>query len=143
MSRKEDAMQSDMHELVGRRIDGVRLAPGDGKIVFETDVGPIWYRAEGDCCSESWFADGIGIDALIGHTVASVNEVPMPDGYRLDDGRSRQEEDSAFGFRFTTEVGRFDLVFRNSSNGYYGGWCELGVGAPPYDAVPVTDDWQR
>lgn len=75
----------------------------------------------GDCCSESWWADITGFDALRGHMVTKAEEVVMP---APEDGRSRQDEDEAYSVVLTTTGGRCEMVFRNSSNGYYGGWIE-------------------
>ena len=110
---------------------------------FVTDGGVIAYETEADCCSESWFADVLGVDALLGHRVLAVATNELPDGYDTSSERSRQQHDECHGHTITTNAGRTSIVFRNSSNGYYGGW--LGAAQRPY-AVPanarrITDDW--
>lgn len=132
--------ETNMKELCGTTISRVRVS-GDQRILsFETDRGAITYCAEGDCCSQSWFADIIGVDALIGGLVRDVEEIAM-DFYNVKDGRCREEHDEAYGYRITTSKGRVKLAFRNSSNGYYGGWLKLHEGPLEEPMTEITDDW--
>lgn len=131
-----------MEELVGKKILSLSV---DGErqhiLSFETSEGPISYYADGDCCSESWFADITGVSAMVGGTVSRVDEISM-DGYNVKDGRGRQEDDMAYGYKIVTDKGYGDIVFRNSSNGYYGGSIGPHKGELPASMVPITDDWQ-
>lgn len=114
--------------LVGQTVRAIDLdADEQHWLVFVTDAGEVALEAEGDCCSETWFADLTGVEALIGQTVLGVEEVPMPDP---DDDRGRQEHDIAYGLRITTPRGRADIVYRNSSNGYYGGCYRVHESRP-------------
>ena len=110
-----------MNELIGKKLSGILVNEDATVLVFETDGGPVAYEAEGDCCSQSWFADITGIGNVLGYVVRAVEEVELPD-YNVDDGRGRDEEDAVYGYRIRTDGGVMDVVFRNSSNGYYGGW---------------------
>lgn len=117
-----------MNELIGLVVRALYVSAGEGTMYFVTDGGVIAYETEADCCSESWFADAID---------------ELPDGYDDSNARTRQEQDECHGYTITTAAGRTSIVFRNSSNGYYGGW--LGAVQRPY-AVPanarrITDDW--
>jgi hypothetical protein len=137
-----------MKELIGKTVTGLRINDDQSILtfdtVFETTGAMIAYMAEGDCCSETWFADITGVDALIGGTVTDVSEISMT-GYNVDDGRCRQEFDQAYGYKIVTNRGYCDIVFRNSSNGYYGGGvavCDLNhYGAWNKNVVSITDDW--
>lgn len=126
--------------LVGKTIKEIFINEDQSVLVFVTDGGDVILQAEGDCCSESWFADLLGVDCLLGQIVTAVEEVEMPD-YNVEDGRGRQEEDQAYGYRFTTARGYADLIFRNSSNGYYGGWLELASSRPQI-LTAITADWK-
>jgi hypothetical protein len=42
----------------------------------------------------------------------------MPD---IQDERCRQDDDRFYGIKLLTTGGYVDIVYRNSSNGYYGG----------------------
>lgn len=112
--------------FAGHRVDKIFLkADGEDAIRFEIEGNrhnDFW--CEGDCCSESWISDLIGVENIIGAVVSHVECKELPD-YNCKDGRGRQEEDEVYGFTFKTDKGDFDLIFRNSSNGYYGGWLEF------------------
>ena len=129
-----------MKELIGKRITQISVNDDQSILSFATDGGTVSYQTYGDCCSESWFADITGVDALLGGTVQSADEVNM-DGYNVEDGRTRQVYDEAYGWKLRTDKGYADIVFRNSSNGYYGGWMELFGGALPDTMVTIFEDW--
>lgn len=129
-----------MKELIGVKIFGLRINEDQSILVFDTDRGAIAYEVWGDCCSETWFADITGVAALIGGNVRAVEDVNM-DGYNTLDGRTRQEYDLAYGVKLTTDKGYADIVFRNSSNGFYGGDIELLRGDLPEGLTAITDDW--
>lgn len=129
-----------MKELVGKTIVKLMIDKDEQQyLVFETTEGELAYIAYGDCCSESWFADIFSVGALVGSTVISVEEIEMPSP---EDNRTRQEYDEAYGYKFKTTKGYADVVFRNSSNGYYGGWLELILEVPSkVDLMEVTEDY--
>lgn len=129
-----------MNALTGKNIIGLSVSDDQHYLSFQTNAGPITFIVEGDCCSESWFADITGVNALIGGTVNGVEIVSM-EGYNVDDGRGRQEEDAVYGYKILTDKGYADIVFRNSSNGYYGGWLEEFSGDAPANMMPITADW--
>jgi hypothetical protein len=132
-----------MKALIGKTITELHINDDQSVLVFTTASGELFaYSTEGDCCSESWWADITGVSALLGGTVATAEEVSM-DSYNVEDGRSRQCSDEAYGYKLTTNKGYVDLVFRNSSNGYYGGWMEAVICATrPAGMTPITDDWR-
>lgn len=135
-----------MKELKNKKIYKVEISIGEHFLIFETDIGKMVYEAIGDCCSESWFAEIIGLNNIIGEKVIEVIEKDLP-SYNLDDGRSRQEIDSVYCYTLTTKKGHCDIVFRNSSNGYYGGYLEFSeFGNIPDEYKPLVDisklsDW--
>jgi hypothetical protein len=96
---------------------------------------------EGDYCSESWFADLVGVHNVIGREVISVETIPLPEWVNVEDGRTRQEYDEAYGLRISTDGGTCDVIYRNSSNGYYGGWCgEYVSRGLPTGCKEITED---
>lgn len=125
--------------LAGLTVKSVAVNEDQSIMVFETDEGAIAYETYGDCCSETWFADLIGYDRLIDRKITSVEAIDLPEPH---DARTRQEYDTAYGVKFTTDRGYAELVYRNSSNGYYGGEAyrmrEFPVGVK---FTPITDDW--
>jgi len=108
--------------LVGKTIQAIWIGNKEQWLAFDTDAGRVVFMAEGDCCSESWFADIIGVDALIGGKVLSAEDIIIEP---TCDGRCRQDYDEFYGHRLTTDKGRADIIYRNSSNGYYGGWLAI------------------
>ena len=125
-----------LKSLVGKTIRAIFVSPGEGQLLFKTDEGDVGYHVWGDCCSESWFADLTGVDALIGGTVTETEDVKYSEP---NDDRTRQEHDVVYGYKIKTSKGHADLSFRNSSNGYYGG--DLESGDAPEATVAITDDW--
>jgi hypothetical protein len=133
-----------MKELIGKTISALSVSEGEDSLVFHhPDGSHTTYETDADCCSETWFADIVGVSRLIGHTVVTAESVDL---YAVDsagDGRCRQEYDQHYGVKLTTDVGHIDIVYRNSSNGYYGGSivCKIGYSLPK-DLREITEDWQ-
>lgn len=125
--------------LIGKTISRVFVSEGEEQLVFEVDEGLLIYDAEGDCCSQSWFSDLTGVRALLGGKVSLAEEISMDD-YNVNDGRGREDVDQVYGYNLVTDKGRANVVFRNSSNGYYGGTLEAGTKLADV-LVEITDDW--
>lgn len=130
-----------MKKLLCKKIISLYIGEDERSLIFKTNEGLFGYFAEGDCCSESWFADITGVDALINGTVSEVGYISM-DGYNVEDGRGRQLSDEAYGIKITTDKGVSRIVYRNSSNGYYGGYLEEIIDPAIDNKVrEITDDW--
>ncbi len=129
-------------DLIGTTVESIWVEEGEATLVLQTDAGACTLVVEGDCCSTSWFADFLGVDTLLGQTVLEVEETAMPDEDPDNGARSRQSEDQLYGYRFLTLRGYADLIFRNSSNGYYGGWMSVTNDPPSGKLAPITTDWQ-
>lgn len=130
-----------MKELLGKTITGLRVRDGEDILVFDHPDG-TWtaYATHGDCCSETWFADIVGVNALINATVLEVQDVELEDDA---DERTRQEYDRFYGVKLKTDRGYVDIVYRNSSNGYYGGDISLyrSDSLPVGNFTTIADDW--
>lgn len=133
-------VNSGVEPLRGKRILGVFV--GDMDICFRCEDGDQLYLVEGDCCSESWFADLWDIQNLIGYTVDSIREMPQS-RYDLDDDRCRQSYDSVYGIELYTEKGMATIIYRNSSNGYYGGWIRPFNSYTIDGLTEVKDNWKN
>lgn len=137
-----------MFELGEKRIKSVKISKGEEFILFVPQYGDvILFEAVGDCCSETWFSDIIGLHNLLNQEVFGVEMLELPEP---QDNRTRQEYDQAYGWRLKTKRGHCDILYRNSSNGYYGGWSSK-VEDPQRivkilennEFVEITDDdWQ-
>lgn len=129
-----------MKELIGKTVSGLRVNDDQSVLTFNHPDGTnTSYDTYGDCCSETWFADITGVLALLGGKVIGVEDVRMES---VDDGRTRQDEDKFYGVKLKTDKGFVDIVYRNSSNGYYGGSIELLRRELPEGMTAITDDWQ-
>lgn len=153
-----------MKELIGKTIKAMYVNEDQHMLKFDTDQGELIYLAEGDCCSESWFADIVFGWKFFNHTVVEVIELEVPEWLNrviTNDKRTRQEYDEVYGFQLIVSAEKHslyesnnsmscDIIFRNSSNGYYGGWCELlsqettwaqeKLSAATWEQI--TEDWQ-
>lgn len=127
--------------LLDRRLTGASIdADEQHWLVLHTDAGDVVLEAEGDCCSESWFYEVTGLVDLFGHVITGGATTDMGDA---TDEITRQEYDQIYGVTLEAAgAGRADIVFRNSSNGYYGGWLNV-LEAIPADVrlVPITGDY--
>lgn len=111
--------------LLGRTVRQILMESGEERMQFVCEDGDrLDFVTDGDCCSETWFADIVGVDAILGQPITVAEAVDLPDP---EDDRTRQECDSAYGFRLFTAKGCCDFVYRNSSNGYYGGSCDVYI----------------
>jgi hypothetical protein len=133
--------------LLGMRIAKVYISEGEQEIAFVPHYGePLLIGTDADCCSETWFADIVGLSNLIidkhvySNEVRGVEILDLPEP---EDGRTRQEEDKAYGLKITTCKGLCDIVYRNSSNGYYGGDVYLIDNKKFEDFTwrEITEDW--
>ena len=122
-----------MKELLDQKITNIYLSKGARSIIFKNDEGIYTkYLAEGDCFSDSWINDLVNPECLFGSTILKVEHINIDDVMDRKASVQPSEEElseheclQVYAIKFTTSKGYFDLVFRNSSNGYYGGWMEL------------------
>jgi hypothetical protein len=119
--------------LIGRKLAAIRLDGNKARIVlaFE-DGGTHAFRVEGDCCSTSWIEHLEMPDNIAGATLLAVEDSDKitsdhPDHDEENGGNSI----SVYNTRFRTDRGDVVLEYRNSSNGYYGGYLtDGGKGLP-------------
>ena len=112
-------------------------------LTFETTEGElISFETEGDCCSHCWFADFFNIQALINEEVLGSYEIELEDyDYNTDDGRCTQSEDGIYGYKIYTKKGTAVLSFRDSSNGWYGGWINQTTDHSRYYSLKNMTNW--
>ena len=101
-------------------------------IKFVPYVGDsVVYVAFGDCCSITWISDVLGISSLIGGHVRDV---------RGDDSEQITEEDydtiAHYSYQILTDKGECSLLYKNMSNGYYGGSLDF------MDEEPKDVEWR-
>lgn len=132
--------EQTLKDLIGKKIESLFVNDDQSILVFKTDKGDYGYKTRGDCCSETWFADITGVKSLLGFTVISTEDI----GISLpQDSRCRQEEDEFYGLKLITSEGITDIIYRNSSNGHYGGSCDQMTRLPDISTFEkITSDWQ-
>ncbi len=137
-----------MKELLGRTIKSV-YKMGDTTLVFKTDKGLISYDTHGDCCSSSWFSNITGIKNLLGQKVNEVvereefsdDEIKKAEAEYKKNNEYEAESLALYGYLLKTDKGTCDIEFRNESNGYYGGWCELSNVTKVTGLKPILNDY--
>lgn len=131
-----------LEELMGRKILGLQLDDAKVYVNFITDQGDVLYGCYADCCSESWINHINGVSELVGGTVEDVDEVDFYALLKVEPEATKQDFDQVLFHRVKTEKGWCTFEFRNSSNGYYGGWLEE-VPKPPNEVemLNTTEDF--
>ena len=138
-----------MKELIGHKIEGIFISKQESRLQFKTNKGVITYDTEAGCCSETWFADILNPEDIIGQTITEVDDsgdydwCEVDETYSVDDGRTRQDYDSVYGYVLNSIKGSCDIIFRNSSNGYYGGsiYLKKDIKKIEAGAKEITQDW--
>ncbi len=129
-----------LERLRGQQVMAVAVCDADA-LELKTGGGVIGVLAEGDCCSESWFYSIDGVANLLGGPVVGFVDI-TPDWVDPEDGLGRQDYDRVYCVGIVTTAGLCRVVYRNSSNGYYGGnlrtTATLGESMT---APPLASDW--
>jgi len=129
-----DTLPGKVITAIEIRLDRVN---GDSMKITTSGGEVIAIDLYADCCSETWFAN---IENTISGPVVAIEELDVS-GHDVNDGRGRQDEDTAYGFRIVGEVGAVDVIYRNSSNGYYGGWMQTAGDLSGAEWINVGAEW--
>lgn len=114
-----------MKNLIGKHIKSIWIdAPKCERMVFECTEGRYAFEAYGDCCSTSWFHEVIGWDKDVWNArypveVLAVTEITMGE----IPSYGNHEVLEKYRITLETTYGGIDIIYRNDSNGYYGGDC--------------------
>jgi hypothetical protein len=111
---------NDEKKLIGLTITSFNLTPSGKTVTLHTTKGDVTLECGADCCSESWI-EHLSIPKL----PATILSIEDKDFGRCDSDGTRQEYDQKYSTILKTDQGDFEIEYRNSSNGYYGGWLEL------------------
>lgn len=120
----EDYRFRQYKPLIGEALVSVETIDDGGAVRFTlADGRTLTYDAVGDCCSTSWIEFLTAPDLSNEPSVFDVTEPDMPpypaSGHLVDD-----DEIKHYHTAFHTPVGSILVEYRNSSNGYYGGFLE-------------------
>jgi hypothetical protein len=143
MAWSDTTNEKGLEVLVDKKI--VEIFMNDDYLVFtDTEGGFHGFTVEGDCCSHSYFHDFFGVRTLLENgPVVSVKSIDLG-----SEDLGDWDVISCYGFEIVTEHltwGEQTSVFsfRNSSNGYYGGWMYYTDNIPGYfcqDKNKLTSD---
>lgn len=128
------------NEILGHTVTEVLMTSAGwdaNEVVYlVTERGSVFeMRVSGECCSSSWWNDIYNVKQLLGGHVNDIAQIPMPDP--TDDHTDVSVQ--AYGVRIKTNKGVCDFVFRNASNGYYGGYCTYKMRKPGEEIITVED----
>ncbi len=129
--------------MIGQIVDKIFINEDQSAIKFQfLDRSVGYFVTSCDCCSETWFADIIGVKALLeggGILRSESKSLDLP-----QDNRCRQTFDEFYSIELTTNRGVCTFAFRNSSDGYYGGsahYTEYFDGAAHTRWTEITEDY--
>ena len=110
----------DKESLLNRKILSVSKDIAGETFEIQFEDGVVRFSVEGDCCSRSWIEHFEVPNDLSGSILLSVTENLMSSTNDENDNNLKVYET-----RFRTNKGDIVLEYRNSSNGYYGGYLEV------------------
>lgn len=117
---------TDPTQWIGWVIQGATTSLDDEgyytRFTIEFEQGIQRFEVVGGCCSKSWIEHLEVPRDLSGAVLLSIEE---PDGIELEpcsEGPNRYIQ--VYQTKFHTTKGTISLEYRNSSNGYYGGWLK-------------------
>lgn len=98
-------------------------------LTFNFDTGEkLELYARGDCCSNSWFEQLSGEEALVAgsilHKLELIDNNELPELLAVDSD-DRDDHIKYYGLKILSSNGYADIDMRNSSNGYYGGYVSI------------------
>lgn len=114
----------DFSNMLGRPLATVSLSSDKSEVTFRfQDGGSRSFAAHGDCCSQSWIEHLETPTDVSGATLMSVEDsAPVTQDHPDHDGDHRDNRIEVYNTVFRTTAGDVVLEYRNSSNGYYGGY---------------------
>jgi hypothetical protein len=110
--------------MLGRKLLSVAITDDGEVVTFEFQDGfSRSFAVGGDCCSCSWIEHLEMPNDVAGATLLSVQEsAPITQDHDAHDEENGDDCIQVYNTSFRTDRGEIILEFRNSSNGYYGGY---------------------
>lgn len=117
-------MSKILDVLVGKTIKSITLNKSADEITFTFNEGKDEvYSVDGDCCSNSWIEHITVPNDVDGAKVLSCTNLTMDTKDNvIDEYGFTHESLQYYETRISTNKGDIVLEYRNSSNGYYGGY---------------------
>lgn len=117
-------MMVDFTDMIGKKLAGVELQDNGERITFTFEGGgERSFGVEGDCCSTSWIEHLEVPNDIAGATLLSVDgSAPITQDHDAHDVDHQDDSIEVYNTAFKTDRGEIILEYRNSSNGFYGGY---------------------
>ena len=109
----------DYQPLADRPLDSV-VHDGISVTFWFKDGKGVRYPVEADCCSSSWIEHITIPSGIEGKTITGVKDARMKPHTPV--AQDSWEFIAVYHTAFATDAGEIIVEYRNSSNGYYGGW---------------------
>jgi hypothetical protein len=107
----------DPSPLADQPVAGISVSEDKEQLVFTlADGRTLTYTAEGDCCSHSWIEHLTVPPDIAGSVITGWKQQDM------GETEADYETIKVYQTSFITAKGEIVVEYRNSSNGYYGGW---------------------
>ena len=107
------------HVLVGKTLIDIQLAADKEAIRFVTTDGDVVALCDADCCSHTWVET---VESTLRRFPATILKAGDLELNREPEDDPELEVVQFYGFELVTDQGVVIFDYRNSSNGYYGGW---------------------
>lgn len=124
-------------KLEGQRIKQINIDESAGCLYITTDKAIHKFHVESDCCSYSYFYEINNINQMLTWISKDIEEIDMPEVPEQDEYTCTL----AYGYKINTEGGYGLIVFRNDSNGYYGGWMKYVGTVDEAQGKELKEDW--
>jgi hypothetical protein len=113
----------DPDPIIGETLVAVEFNREKDELTFICVGGRYTYTTEGECCSTSWIEHLTIPPNIVGAKITGKTEPELPSFDGTPEGSSDQHEDlKIYHTAWQTDHGEVIAEYRNSSNGYYGGW---------------------
>lgn len=111
-------------DMTGKTLASVALSPEKDRITFAFQDGTSRsFGVEGDCCSSSWIEHLETPGDIVGAKVLSFDDSgPVTQDHPEHDEANGGDSISVYNTVVSTDRGDIVMEYRNSSNGYYGGY---------------------
>ena len=106
--------------LIGKLIEGIKIAEDKMALLFLTDAGEFIARADAGCCSSTWIESVEIPFTEFPCRVLRIEDINMP----YLGPMPGCDVVAYYGFKIVTDKGDIIIDYRNDSNGYYGGNIE-------------------
>lgn len=114
-------------DIVGKVIESIKLSDDKEQLTLSFKDGSCRvFQTEGDCCSSTWIEHLELPKDVIGATILPITDHDYEDKFELEPHPDEDEngELKVYQTHIPTDRGHIAIEYRNSSNGYYGGWLE-------------------